>query len=288
MSSGFFTRLVVQASRGEPVSEKASPRTNEGLRSSAQRLRREYRNHRRARALIRLVEKQLPVEREVTGDSDAWPLVGAALLSRMTTTMRSIFALHWRCRAVDVGTLVRSLYEHLVHLAWLAACPSAARIEEWRKDDLESRLTADNDARQRGVNLLEDSERAQLQAQVATMTGNKLVLVNLTEACDKHWAGKLPGMHAANQRDSFRGFYAFLYRQYSGTAHPTYRGINPVVEDVTATRKRIILENPFQGRGPYGMATVLFGLALFIAARSLEWPSEDRVTAAFERHPAAP
>ncbi len=54
-----------------------------------------------------------------------------------------------RGRAVDAGTLLRSLYEHLVHFAWLAADPSTARIQEWHKHDLQMRLKADNDARRR-------------------------------------------------------------------------------------------------------------------------------------------
>jgi hypothetical protein len=74
----------------------------------------------------------------------------------MTTTLRHI-ALQPLGRAVDAGTLVRSLYEHLVHFAWLAADPSPARMEEWRKNDLQMRLRADNDARLRGEKLYTDN-----------------------------------------------------------------------------------------------------------------------------------
>jgi hypothetical protein len=42
----------------------------------------------------------------------------------MTTTMQMLFDLQRRQRSADAGTMVRSLYEHLVHLAWLAADPS--------------------------------------------------------------------------------------------------------------------------------------------------------------------
>lgn len=260
----------------------------ESTRSSARRARREYRNHRRARSLMRLVQQQLPGEYDVTGDHDAWPLVGAALLSRATMTMRSILDLQLRGRATDAGTLGRSLYEHAVHLAWLGADPSAERLEQWRKHDLRSRLTADNDARQRDIQLLDAAERAALEAQVGAMKGDKIVLEQLAESADAHWHGRLPAMGSASQQQSFRGFYAILYRQYSGTAHPSYRGINPVVEDITATRKRVVLEKRFEGRGPYGMATVLYGLALLVASESLSWPAGGQVTAAFERYPAAP
>jgi Family of unknown function (DUF5677) len=238
---------------------------------------------------MRLVEDRLPAEYTVTGDHDAWPLIAAGLLSRMTTTLRHIFDLQWRGRAVDAGTLLRSLYEHLVHFAWLAADPSAARIEEWRKDDLQSRLTADNDLRQRGEKLYTDEQQAQLKEQIAGLRGEPpLRLVNLAEAADKAWAGKLAaaGHGPSSQMRSFRGLYGVLYRMYSGSAHPTVRGLNPVVEDITATEKRIVLEKSYQDvSGPYGMATVIYALALYVAALSLGWPDPDRIEAAFQRHP---
>ena len=41
-------------------------------------------NRRRADALTALVTERLPAEYDVTGDHDAWPLIGTALLSRAT------------------------------------------------------------------------------------------------------------------------------------------------------------------------------------------------------------
>jgi hypothetical protein len=227
---------------------------------------------------------RLPVDHTVTGDHDAWPLVSIALLSRMTTTLRHIIALEPLGRAVDAGTLVRSLYEHLVHFAWLAADPSPARMEEWRKNDMQMRLRADNDARLRGQKLYTDEDHAAFKAQVAAMTGNDLRLDQLGDAADKAWAGKLraTGLGPATQPMSFRGLYAFVYRQFSAGAHPSSMGLNPVVEDITQTRKRVALEGPYEGpSGPYGMATVIYALALHVASASLGWPVEEDVEAAF-------
>jgi hypothetical protein len=46
-------------------------------------------------------------------------------------------------------------------------------------------------------------------------------------------------------------------------------------------------EAPYEGSGPgpYGMATVIFGLSLLILAEALGWPSADEVVAIFERYP---
>jgi hypothetical protein len=112
---------------------------------------------------MQLVERRLPAEHEVTSDADAWPLVGAALLSRITTMMRDVLRLQVAAREADAATLARSLYEHVVHFAWLAAEPTAERLEAWRKVDLQSRLTADNKSRELNEPLFSDTERAQLE-----------------------------------------------------------------------------------------------------------------------------
>jgi hypothetical protein len=266
-------------------SNELSARLNQA-RASARRWRRNRRNRQRAEALAALVAERLPAEYDITGDHDAWPLVGAGLLSRATSTLRHVFDAGRGGQSIDAATLGRSLYEHILHLAWLGADPSPARLQEWRKANLMERLKADSDARTVGVPLLDDAARADMQAQVDAMTGNKLVLPNLAIAADKHWAGKLPAMGSHRELHSFKGLYAVLYRQYSGTAHPSYIGLNHVVEDVTSIRKRVVVEKPPEGRGPFGMATVVYAIGLYVAAESLGWPRAERVTAAFDRYPA--
>lgn len=241
--------------------------------------------HARGQELVELATRHLPREFEVTGDADAWPLIGTALVSRMTTTLGSILSLQPAQREVDTGILLRSLYEHAVHFAWMGADPSAGRIEEWRKDDLVSRLKADKDVRERGVELLTDEARSELETQVEQLRGDKLILTNLAAAADAYWAGKLPGMGGEGELKSLRGFYAMLYRNYSGVAHPTFRGLNHVVDDLGPTRRQVRLENEYEGNGPYGLATLIFGLALHVAAQTLGWPSPGEINAIFERHP---
>ena len=78
------------------------------------------------------------------------------------------------------------------------------------------------------------------------------------------------------------------YRSYSGTAHPSYVGINHVVQDVAPGRLRVVIEGEPDGRGPFGMATVIFALGLYVAAEALGWPDAEHVTAAFDQVPALP
>ncbi len=229
-----------------------------------------------------LVQARLPMEFEVAGDHDAWPLVATALLSRAASTLRHVGDASRGGQDADAATLARSLYEHVVHLGWLAASPTSERLEEWRKHDFNQRLVADADARRCGETLLNDAERAALEAQVETMQGNRLVLEQLAIAADKHWAGTLPGMRTHRETRSFKGLYALVYRKYSGTAHPGFIGLNPVIEDITATRKRVVLEKPTDTpTGPLGMANVVYALGLYVAAETLGWPDADAVSAAF-------
>lgn len=241
--------------------------------------------HARGQELIQLASGFFPQEHEVTGDADAWPLVAAAMVSRMIGTMKAILALHPDELEADAGADVRRIYEQAVRLAWLAADPSADRIQAWRKSDLKSRLAADDDARDHGVPLFTDEQRAEVEAQVAKLAGGKTTIEDAAEEADLYWAGKLPGMGGKGEVKSWRGFYAIVFRNYSGFTHPTYRGLNPVVVDITATRKKVRLEEPYEGSGPYGMATVLFGLSLLITADVLGWPNAADVEAIFERYP---
>src|ERR1700737_495238 len=110
--------------------------------------------------------------------------------------------------------MTRSLYEHAVHFAWLAADPSHASIERWRKDDLVQRLKADDDATAHGVAMLTPANRASFEQQVKAMSGAPLVLADLAIAADKHWAGKLKGLQKHNQLVSLSGLYSLLYRSY--------------------------------------------------------------------------
>jgi len=240
----------------------------------------------RGRELVELAARHFPQEFGVTGDADAFPLIGTALISRTTGTLRSILALQGEGREADAATLLRSLYEHTVHLGWLAADPSTERIQEWKKDDLESRLKADADMREGGEPVLSDQERSALEEQVSGLHGNGLVpLTNLAVEADKRWEGALPGMGLHGEVKSFRGFYALIYRNSSGFAHPTYRGLNAVAAEVTPGRQQVWLEARYEGTGPYGMATLIFGFGLYLASIALGWPDATEIGAIFERHP---
>lgn len=102
---------------------------------------------------------------------------------------------------------------------------------------------------------------------------------------DNFWTGKIPALVGHKGTYSFSGLYDWLFRGYSSLAHPSEVGLFRVT-DTLGGHVRIRTERREPDRsGPYGMATVLFGLALFVAGKSIGWPDVQKVHALFERYP---
>lgn len=230
----------------------------------------------RARALIGLVRENLPQDAPDDGRTATWPLVGFALIARAAGTFEALIELDPTEHLADCATLARSLYEYIVHLAWLAADPSPARLEEWQKDDLRQVLTADRETLARGFPILESSERTDLHARYEQMKGNRLNLADLATAADKHWTGKVPELIANSGEgpddDSeggvFRGMYTVIYRFTSSRAHATYRGTTPVTTRISDKHSRVHMEvDSLKPAWPSAPARCSSGLASSSARR---------------------
>jgi hypothetical protein len=204
----------------------------------------------------------------------------------MTTTLGFILDMLPTRRMADAAILARSLYEHAVHFAWLAAEPGAVRLERWRKNDLRRRIAAESDMRSFGQGVMTDEALDRMKTQEERLSGAEIVLEQIADESDQYWAGKIEGLDPSKLR-SFGGLYAVLYRQYSPLAHPSMMGLNRVAEDLGGGRQRIRIESEFDGWGPYSPALMVFGLALFVASKSLGWPDEEEVDAVFAREPWA-
>jgi hypothetical protein len=238
----------------------------------------------RATALIDLAEGRLEVEGHALGPETAWPMVGPALLVHATSSLRSIvFRLRPDGAHNDSSRLLRSLYDHVVTFAWLAADPPA-RLALWRKEDLKERLKIHREFADAGVQLLPDADREQMERDVARIDGNAPNLADKAAMADKHWIPRIGGALRPGSLSSFRGFYTILFREQSGLVHATMRGLNHVTIDLEPPRKRVVLEAPLGESSPYGMATVVYGVGLLVAARALDWPVAEEVNAIFERY----
>jgi hypothetical protein len=231
----------------------------------------------RADALAALVEARLPLDMDVPYGGDAWPLAGAALIAHATGTLRSIVLLSAAGAHNDAFRLLRSLYDHAVTFAWLAAQPTGERLEAWRLEDLAARLKMDREAAAAGISLLDDATREQMARDVADAKAKTPDLASKAAAVDRYWAPRVEAID-----DEFRRLYTLLFRTHSGLVHATFRGLNHVTEVVSSTRTRVLVQLPPDGRGATGMATVVYGLALLVAAQALGWPSTADVHAVFD------
>jgi hypothetical protein len=240
----------------------------------------------RAAALIDLVEGRLEVEGDAGGPQTAWRMVGPALLAHATSGLRSIvFRLRPDGAHNDASRLLRSLYDHVVTFAWLAADPPT-RLLLWRKEDLEERLKMHREFAEAGEQLLPDADREQMERDVARIEGSAPGLASKAAMADKHWIPRIGGAFRPDSLSSFRGFYTILFREHSGLVHATVRGLNHVTVDLAPPGKRVVLEAPLgDSAGPYGMACVVYGVGLLVAAQSLDWPDADEVEAIFARCP---
>jgi hypothetical protein len=201
--------------------------------------------------------------------------------------MLSLLDLDPSGRVTDLAALVRDLFEHVVHLAWLGAEPGRDRVRAWRKHDLSARLTADRDARDHGVAILTDEERAEMEQERDRLQGDQLKLIELARTADEKWQGVLPGFDVEADGESFRKLYAIVYRHTSAFAHASWRGLHRVTIDLSPTTRRVAMENadPAYPLDPVGLGTTIFATGLFVAGESLGWPGREEVLAVFARFP---
>lgn len=237
----------------------------------------------RARNLIALVEAHLPVEVGPVGHADAWELVGPSLISRQVGSLTALLGLRALGGEADPLVLLRTLYEHAVTFAWLAADPGADRHQRFLKSDAVSRLGMDDDARKVGVKLLDDLHRAKFQRQAEELPKEMPDLLQRAEAADGYWVGRLLALEDSSSTRSYRGLYAIAYRRHSAIAHPSLMGLNTVTVDLPGNRRRVQLERRDPDmRGPFGLGAILLAFSLFISSCTLNWPKQDAVKAAFE------
>jgi hypothetical protein len=257
----------------------AGVRVNEGMT----RDQREDLAEARGRRLIELVVRHLPIEVQVTDTTTLWRLVAPGLIARQAGTLDAILALRPLGRESDAFVLLRSLYEHAVTFAWLAADPGEDRLQQFEKSDAFARLGCDRDARKVGEPLLSESRRSELQQRIAQLSKQMPDLLQLAEGADAFWTGKIDGLAGSGQAGSFRGLYAIAYRHHSSIAHPTLIGLNRVSVEEDGGIQRVQMETRAPDtHGPFGLGNILLALSLYIAGEVIGWPPQADVYQIFE------
>lgn len=230
-----------------------------------------------------LVDAHLPLEVGPLGLAELWQLVGPALLARQADSLAALLDLRRQRGEADPIVALRTLYEHAVTFAWLAAEPGEERLGRFVKSDAASRLAMDDDARKVGVPILDPDQHARFERQVAELPKAMPDLLQRAEGADRHWADRIPGLEASSTVRSFRGLYAMAYRRHSAVAHPSLMGLNSVVADLPEGRRRVERGRRDQDmHGPFGLGVVLMALSLLIAGSSVGWPEAHEVEVPFE------
>jgi hypothetical protein len=213
-------------------------------------------------------------------------LTAYGLIARMTGTLEAILQLRPLTRYADATVLARSLFEHAVTFAWLAAGEGPERQRQFAKSDSVARLRIDDDCRALGYPVLEPDRRSWHEENRAGLDREMPGLLQRAEQADRAWDGKVPGLHTGAPLQSYRGFYALMYRNHSGYAHPSGLGLLAVAEGLPGRGTRVDLEAADDDDpDPLRLATAIYTYSLLIAAQTIGWPHEPDLRAIWDESP---
>jgi hypothetical protein len=193
-----------------------------------------------------------------------WERFGAGCITRASGTLDSILRLN--NDSADCATLARSLFEHVVAFAWMAAEPEVRLEMLLRKNANEVRKTASELIALRTVTL-DPSVLATAERQ---SFGEKApgVADQAVEA-DAFWSVRVPGWSWG-----FRRSYTSMYRSYSMFVHPSNNGIATLFEPHGSVDVR-------KCDAPVGHvragAALCFADGLVVASETLAWPRREHI-----------
>jgi uncharacterized protein DUF5677 len=182
-----------------------------------------------------------------------------------------------RGRRSDTEVALRTLYEHVTTLCWLAIDPEA-NLSQWQGGSEFRWRQFDEEARQHfGTGAIDPKDAAALE-------GEKLKsLQQRAEEVASYWPDQIPAFrpHLIGRRESlrsFRGLYTAIYRTSSRLAHAE---VDSLQANVWERPNQLLLittkERPRLGRA--GLSLPLFAFALLVYDHHFGWPGEPRTAA---------
>jgi hypothetical protein len=226
------------------------------------------------RDLVALVDERVP--QPFSGPTDAWQLLGAAMIARMADTVESVLVLMGADRNVDGAVLVRVLYEAVVKFCWISIDPDT-NYPRWQEDSQywEHRLRRD---------LYDyELERATEDVLAEYATARQMPTIpDMTIAADKHWGGRIVGFQPYSQGRAgiftLRGYYAPVYRTLSEAVHARPETLARANID-TSGPWRVIRNGPVAHTFWWPLPVPLFAQALLVCDEQWGWPNPNRVRA---------
>lgn len=233
--------------------------------------------------LAGLVEVRLPLAVPSEGNQDDWNIIGPTLLVAAIRHLRALQRLQDDFPSALIGwQLLRSLFEYVVTLAWIAHDPSE-RAKRWLKSDFQQRLKMDDDFAALGTALLQEGVRAEFEAYEPQLEGLPPV-PNRARAADAEWEAILEELddRLPEEFRRFRGLYPLIFRNGSQFIHPTTHGVNALIEG-EAPDLRVTQERPLErDLLLIGDGLVALGLAIASVATPAAGIEIEQVRAALE------
>jgi hypothetical protein len=183
-------------------------------------------------------------------------------------------------RPLDGEVIARSLFDHVITFAWVAAAPSE-RLPVLVGDDVRHRLAfAEENAKAFGGSMLPDEVKDEFEALRQRLPSAQV----MARVADEHWAGVVSNLFRGGS--SLSELYSRGFRGYSASVHPTALGIGPFLSS-NATGAVVVARPVFHPRRcSFGECTSAMTLLLVISGQALGWPDRGSVTAIWREHPA--
>ena len=212
--------------------------------------------------LAQLVEDELPASFEA-GEGQA-RYVGTLLLVRMAQIARAVGTLAVVGHGSEAFVLLRSLYEHMVVLAWVCVSPEE-RAGLWIGAAHKRGLTLFRESQRYGLGALSDEQVASLEESAATLPPVQAMAHGVDAFWPDHipeFRSWMPGLDEDNVL-TVAGLYTVIYRSASALAHGEGGGIQGITAEDEGGRPMIVL-----GTDPVadlvGLAVPLFVMGLQI------------------------
>lgn len=233
-----------------------------------------------AQALLGLLRREIP-----RTTASQWEALAAMLFARSAGALQSVTKLDPGTRTLDASVLLRVLFDHVTHFAWVAIDP-VEHIRRWKAADAARDVREHKAWEPYGVVLLpgEALTRTERLANAAKRPPN---LAQRAAEADDFWTPLVPGIapkHDPSSVSSFRSLYRTVFTIGSSAAHPSMTQANYFVKDAPSGMLCHWEKTPagsaqeWWAIGPY-----ILGLGLMIAAQALGWPDAREVARAVGR-----
>ena len=269
----------------------------------------------KGRAVVQLARRYLPVS--VAGsmaEYNDWAVVGPGLIGAAASILDSIFLLPPPDHTLSAEILTRSMADYAITFAWLAAEPDnaeqrAIRLNRFEAEEYEKREQWDQKyadefqkrskrrkqlfahykrlikAGKMPAGLLDEPMRGRIAARRKVVGDTEMPsLLDRAFQADVYWTEHSQAVRS----NPFAHLWGTVFLWHSFVAHPTAMALSRVVSpQPEAMSVGVQTESSIESI-PYGRATVVLGLMLHVASRSLGWPSDEEIDEAFGARRCSP